>query len=95
MYDVASLHAAVLAFEPRVDPEGFGADDFLLVVGHRPGDIHDVNDGRVGLRVRDAFPGPEAFIVASRDNAGACGIVGTQAQLPLECLLVGALEVPQ
>ena len=34
----------------RLDPERLDADDFLLFVAHRTGDIHHVNDERVAFR---------------------------------------------
>src|SRR5262249_513982 len=93
--DVAGGHAVVLALEPGVDPEGLGADDLLLVVGHRARDVHQVEDHGVELGERDRVPGPVELILADRDDQRLLGVVGVGGDLPLEGLLVGALEVAE
>ena len=50
--DVRRLDALIVRLEPGVDPERLDADDLLLLVGHRAGDVHNVDDGGDGLRLR-------------------------------------------
>src|SRR5207253_3630793 len=92
--DVAALDAVVLVAQPRVDPEALDADDLLLFVAHRSGDVHDVDDHRVALGRRDLLPRAVALVLARR-NDGTRRAVDARADLAAERLLVGALEVAQ
>ena len=93
--DVAGGHAVVLALEPGVDPERLGPDDLLLVVGHRARDVHQVEDDGVELGQGDRVPGAVELVLADRDDQRVVGVVGVGGDLPLEGLLVGALEVAE
>ena len=42
--DVDGLEALVVGLEPGVDPERLDAHDLLLLVGHRAGHVHHVDD---------------------------------------------------
>ena len=93
--DVAGGHAVVLALEPGIDPERLDADDLLLVVGHRARDVHQVEDDGVELGQGDRVPGAIELVLADRDDQGVARVVGVRGDLPLEGLLVGALEVAE
>ena len=93
--DVARLEPLVLAAQPGVDPEGFDADDLLLLVAHRSGDVHDEDHHRVRLRQRRRSPRPIAAVLAHRHDDRAVRVVGAGHDLPAQRLTEGALEVAQ
>jgi hypothetical protein len=71
--DEARLEAFVLLREPGIDPEGLDADDLLLLVAHRAGDIHHVDDDGVGHGLGDRLPGAEALVVGDGHDDGFVG----------------------
>src|SRR5262249_5942408 len=73
--------------------ERLDADDLLLLVAHRPRDVHHVDDDGVRLRQRLALPAPVALVVADRDDERLLGVVDAHRDLPLQRLLEGAAEV--
>jgi hypothetical protein len=93
--DVAGLQALVVGAQPGVDPEALDADDLLLLVAHRAGDVHHVDDHRVRLRQLGETPAPVPLVLAGGDDDRHCRVVGAGGDAPLQRLLVGALEVAQ
>src|SRR5262249_51339689 len=93
--DVARLDALVLRAQPGVDPERLDAHDLLLLVAHRPGHVHHVDDDRVRLRKRLGLPGAIALVLTHRHDHGVLGVVAAHGELALERLLEGAAEVAQ
>src|SRR5262245_34150426 len=93
--DVGGLDALVVRLDPGVDPERLDAHDLLLLVGHRAGDVHHVDDGGDRLRQPDFLPGAVLLVLPDRHDHGVHGVVGVGGDLPLERPLEGALEVAQ
>src|SRR5690606_18363331 len=93
--DVARLEAVVVRADPGVDPERLDAHDLLLLVPHRAGHVHHVQDHRVRDRLRLNLPGAVAHVVADRDDDRAHGAVRARGDLPAQRLLVRALERAQ
>ena len=95
MNDVARDDAVVVRLNPRIDPERLDADDFLLLVAHRAGDVHHVNDECVAFRPLFGFPGEIALVFVDRDDVRIQRIVGAGRDLPFQRFLVRPLEVAQ
>src|SRR5579859_3644107 len=93
--DVAALEALVLALQPRVDPEALDAHDLLLLVAHRAGDVHHVDDDGVGDGLGLGLPAPVALVARDGDDDGVRGHVRAHRDLALERLAVRPLEVAQ
>src|SRR5580704_3765667 len=93
--DVPRLEPLVLAAQPSIDPERFDAHDLLLLVAHRPGDVHDEEHHGVRLRQRRGPPGPIPAILAHRHDDRVLGVVRPGHDLPPQRLAEGALEVAQ
>src|SRR5690606_28178833 len=93
--DVARLEAVVVRADPGVDPERLDAHDLLLLVPHRAGHVHHVQDHRVRDRLRLNLPGAVPHVVADRDDDRAHGAVRARGDLPAQRLLVRALERAQ
>src|SRR5690606_16347828 len=87
--------AFVLAPQPRVDPERLDADDLLLLVTHRAGHVHHVDDDRVRDRLLLRLPGAVAHVVPRGDHDGPLGIVSPHHDLPLQRGLERALEMAE
>ena len=68
--DEARLEALVLAGEPRIEPEALDADDLLLLVAHRAGDVHHVDDDGVGDGLVDRLPRAVALVVGHGHDDG-------------------------
>ena len=60
-----------------------------------PGHVHHVDDDRVRLGERHLLPGAVAAVLPHRDDHGLAPVVRAARDLPLQRLLVGALEVAQ
>ena len=95
VHDEPPLQPVVLTGQPGVDPERLGPHDRLLVVGHRPGHVHQIHDRRVRLRLRLRLPRPKPLVLLARDDHRFARVVLARCDLPLERLLVRPLEVPQ
>src|SRR5690606_25035887 len=93
--DVAADEALVVVAKPGVEPEGFDADDLLLLVSHRAGDVQDVDDDRIRLPPRGDLPGAVAPILPVLDDHRISRVVGAGDDLPLERLAEGAAKVAQ
>src|SRR5665213_1329527 len=93
--DVARLEPLVLAAQPGIDPKGFDAHDLLLLVAHRPRDIHDEEHHRVRLRQRGGPPRSVPAILAHRDDDGIRRVIRAGHDLPAQRLAEGPLEVAQ
>src|SRR5690606_33378519 len=93
--DVARLQAVVVGADPGVDPERLDADELLLFVAHRAGDVHHVDDHRVRHRLRLHLPGAIAHVVAHRDDQWARRVVRACGDLAAQRLLVRPLEGAQ
>ena len=91
--DVAGLEALVVGAQPGVDPEALDADDLLLLVAHRAGDVHHVDHYRIGLRQLGEPPAPVPLVLAGRNDDRDQRVVRPGRDAPLQRLLVGALEV--
>ena len=93
--DVDVLHALVVGLDPGVDPERLDADDLLLLVGHRAGHVHHVDDDGHALRFLNFFPAAVLLVLANRDDDGAIGVIALGNNLPLQRSLEGSFEVAQ
>src|SRR5262249_48550659 len=67
----------------------------LLVVGHRAGNIHHVDDDSDTLGLMHVFPAPVLLVLPDRHDHRAVGIVDVRGDLPLEGAFKGALEVAE
>src|SRR5262249_23714463 len=93
--DVADLDAVVLAGEPSVEPESFRANELFLVVRHRAGNIHHVDNGGVGFGLIDGAPRAVALVVGDGDDERLAGIVRAGRDLTAEGLEVRAFAVAE
>src|SRR5690606_3726796 len=93
--DVAALETLVLLLEPRIDPEALDAHDLLLLVTHRAGDVHHVDDDGVGDRLGLRLPAAVALVVGDRHDDRLVRRVASHRDLPLERLAVGTSEVAE
>src|SRR5262249_1333206 len=91
--DVAALDPFVLVPQPGIEPEAFDPDDLLLLVPHRAGDVHHVDDHRVRFRDVLQLVGAVPAILAHRNHHRHHRIVRPHGDLSPQGLLVGALEV--
>src|SRR5262249_39412285 len=78
-----------------VDPERLDADDLLLLVGHRAGDVHHVDDRGHALRQVDFLPRAVLLVGPDGDDDRLGRAVGVRRDLPLQGALEGALVVAQ
>src|SRR5205823_1368716 len=60
--DVGRLDALVVGLDPGVDPERLDADDLLLLVGHRPGNIHHVDNHGDAFGFANLLPASILFV---------------------------------
>ena len=60
--------------QPGIDPEALDAHDLLLLVAHRAGDVHHVDDHRVGLGLRGQLPGAVPLVLAVGTISGLGGL---------------------
>src|SRR5581483_4404948 len=93
--DVGRLDPLVVGLEPGIDPERLDADDLLLLVGHRAGDVHHVDDARHAVGLGDLLPAAVLLVLAHRDDDRVVGVVGARGDLAAPGALEGALEVAQ
>ena len=93
MDDVAALDVLVLAAQPRIDPEGLDAHDLLLLLSHRAGHVHHVDDDGVVVRFGLLVPRPVHEVIAHGHDDGALGIIGPGGDLPLERSFEGPADV--
>src|SRR5262249_49061704 len=93
--NVGGLHPLVVGLDPGIDPERLDADDLLLLVGHRAGHVHHVDEDGDALRLVDFLPAAVLLVLADRHHHGRMGIVDAGGDLPSEGTLEGALEVAQ
>ena len=84
-----------MRFEPGIDPEGLDSDYFFLFVGHRSRNVHHVDNGGDGLRLRHIFPGPVLLVLTDGNDLGIARHIGSGADLALERALERSLEMPQ
>ena len=63
--DVDRLDALVMGLDPGVDPERLDAHDLLLLVGHRAGHVHHVDDDGDALGLA-GLPSSERYCLSSR-----------------------------
>src|SRR5206468_3414972 len=90
-----ALDAVVLRLQPRIDPEALDADDLLLLVAHRAGHIHHVDDDGVRLRQRLAAPAPVTLVLADRNDHRILRVVRAHRDLTAHRLAVRAAEMAQ
>src|SRR5690606_32428550 len=81
--------------DPGVDPERLDADDLLLFIAHRAGDVHHVDDHRVRHRLRLHLPGARARVVGRRGGQRARRVVRACGGLAAQRLLVRPREGAQ
>src|SRR5690606_3736607 len=93
--DVPGREAVVVRADPGVDPERLDAHDLLLLVAHRAGHVHHVQDHGVRDRLRLLLPGTVAHVVADRDDHRTQRAVRPGGDLPAQRLLVRPLERAQ
>ncbi len=95
--DVARLDALVVGLEPGVDPERLDADDLLLLVAHRAGHVHHVDDdGVASAAAASSFQRAVPLVLADRDDDRVARVVRARARsAACSASLVGALEVAQ
>src|SRR6266545_379215 len=95
MHNVDVLDALVVRLEPGIDPECLDAHDLLLLVGHRAGYVHHVDDARDALGLVNFLPAAVLLIRTNRQDNRLFGVVSAAGNLPLEGALESTLEVSQ
>src|SRR5690606_17433050 len=90
--DVAGLQPVVVLADPGVDPERLDSHDLLLLVSHRAGDVHHVDDRRIRDGLRLLAPRAVAHVVADRHDDRATRVVRAARELSLQRFLVRATE---
>ncbi len=90
--DVAVGDAVIVRADPGVDPERLDAHDLLLLVPHRAGDVHHVEDDGVGDRLRLFLPRAVAHVLANRGHHRRAVVVAAGGELPLQRLAVGSAK---
>src|ERR1019366_6890406 len=93
--DVTTLESLVLLLQPGIDPEALDADDLFLLVAHRAGNVHHVDNDGVGDRLGLGLPAPEALVARNGHDDRVRRRVGARRDLALERLAVGPPEVPE
>src|SRR6185369_3427393 len=81
--------------QPRIDPEGLDADDLLLLVTHRAGDVHHVDDDGVRDGLGLGLPRAIALVVGDRNDDRLVRRVRAHRDLTLERLAIRAAEVTE
>src|SRR5262249_45825558 len=77
------------------DPERLDPDDLLLLVGHRAGHVHHVDDARNALRLVNFLPAAVLLVRPNRQHNRLLGVVAAARDLPLQRTLEGAFEVTE
>ncbi len=95
MNDVPALQTLVLVAQPGIEPEALDPDNLLLLISHRAGDVHHVEDDGVGLWEILQLVGAVAAVLPGRNDHRDLRIVSAERDLPPQRLLVGALEMPE
>ena len=95
MDDVAPLYMFVILLQPGVDPKRGIAHQPFLAFAHGTGNVHHVDDDRIGLGQGLGFVGTIAPILTVGDNDWVFGVVTPRSHLALERFAVGALKVAQ
>lgn len=93
--DVDCLDTLVVSLDPGIDPESLDADDLLLLIGHRAGDVHHVDNDGDTLGLLDFFPAAILLVLTNRHDQGRLGIVAARSDLAAQGPFEGAFEVTQ